>query len=190
MEQDITDWKNLWKVEKSTPIDINGLLKHINNLEKKGKLERITLLISIPLTIILLLTILPVFTNIYNLISITLISIGMLMILLQTYKSKFSSTNKNMLNNQEYAETLISKLKERILTTSRYMWIYAFLLISGLNFGYIDILEKFNISLISRIIGHLILSSAMLLLIYYLIEKRKKENNKEILPLIEFIDNL
>ncbi len=173
MEQDITNWQNLWKEEKSTPIDINGLLKHINNIEKKGKLERIVLLISIPTTIIVLITILPIFTNIYNLISIVLISISMLMILIQVYKSKFSSINENMLNNQKYTKTLISKLKERMLTTSKYMWIYAFLLISGLNFGYIDILEKFNMSLISRIIGHIILSSVMLLLMYYLIEKRK-----------------
>jgi len=190
MEQEIRNWQNLWKVEKSTPINLNELLKNINKIEKKGKIERILLIILIPLTIILLTIILPVFTNIHNLISITLISISMLMILIQAYKSKFSSTNEKMLNNQKYAESIISKLKNRMLTTSRYMWIYAFLLISGLNFGYIDILEKFNMTLLSRIIGHIILSSVMLLLMYYLIEKRKKENNKEILPLIEFIESL
>lgn len=191
MEQEISNWQNLWKEKKSSSLDINLLIKQLNNIEKKEKLERIVLLITVPITLIILATNLSIFSNTYYLISIILIGLGMLMILLQTYRSKNNLIENNSeLNNRKYIETLIFKLKERILTTSRYMWIYAFLLISGLNIGYIDILEKFNLPLSARIITHFVLTGIMCYLFYYGISKRKKKHKKEILPLIKLLENL
>ena len=131
MEQDITNWQTLWKEEQSTAIDINALIQRLNTLEKRGQLERIILLIAFPVTVLVLATLLYFITSLYYIIAIVLISLGMLMILLQVYRSKFSVVTKNMLDNKNYAETLISKLKERLLTTSRYMWVYCFLLITA-----------------------------------------------------------
>ena len=191
MEKDITSWQNLWKEEKSTPLDLSKLITHLNKIEKKGKLERIILLVAVPITIIVLATLLPLFSNINYLISITLISVGMLIILIQSYRSKYNLTiNDAELNNQTYIKNLIHKLKQRILTTSRYMWIYAFFLTLGLNIGYIDILQNFNVTLIIRIIIHVIFTGVMFYLMYYFIEKRKKENDKEIFPLVNFLENL
>lgn len=191
MEQDISNLQNLWKEEKSSYFDLNKLITQLNKIEKKGKLERIVLLISVPITIVILATLLPLFSNQNYLISILLMSLGMLMILIQTFRSKNNLIkNEHELNNQNYIETLIVKLKERMLTTSRYMWVYALLLITGLNIGYIDILEKFNIPLSAKIITHFMLSGVMLYLFYYGISKRKKKNNDEILPLINLLENL
>ena len=191
MDQDITKLQNLWKEEKSTSFDLNKLIKQLNNVEQKGKIERIALLISVPITIIVLATVLPVFSNTYYLISIILIGLGMFMILLQSYRSKNSLIkNQYELDNKNYIETLIFKLKERMLTTSKYMWIYAFLLIAGLNIGYIDILGKLNLPLSGRIITHFVISGVMFYLFYYGISKRKKKNKDEILPLIELLENL
>ena len=191
MEQDISNWQNLWNEEKSTSFDVNKLIQQLNKIEQKGKLERIALLITFPLTIIILAIMLPVFSNIYYLLFIILIGIGMLMLLLQSFRSKNNVIeNDSELSNRKYIETLIVKLKERMLMTSRYMWIYAFLLISGLNIGYIDILEKFNLPLSARIITHFILTGVMCYLFYYGISKRKKKHKKEILPLIKLLENL
>ncbi|WP_289043511.1 hypothetical protein [uncultured Olleya sp.] len=191
MEKDITNWQNLWKVEKSTPLDIIKLVENLNKIKKKGNLERIIILITIPITIVFLAILLPLFSNTNYLISIALISIGMLIILIQSYRSKYNFIiNDAELNNQTYIKNLIHKLKQRMLTTSRYMWIYAFFLILGLNIGYIDILQNFNATLIVRIIIHIIFTGVMFYLMFYFIEKRKKENNKEILPLVDFLENL
>lgn len=191
MEQDISNLQNLWKEEKSTSFDLNKLITQLNKIEKRGKLERIVLLISVPVTIIILATLLPISSNQNYLISILLMSLGMLMILIQSFRSKNNLIkNEYELNNQNYLETLIVKLKERMLTTSRYMWVYALLLITGLNIGYIDILEKFNLPLSAKIITHFMLSGVMLYLFYYGISKRKKKNNDEILPLINLLENL
>lgn len=191
MEQDISNWQNLWKEGKSTSIDMNKLIQQLNSIEQKGKLERIILLISTPITIILLMTILPVFSNIHYLIAIILIGLGMLTILIQSYRSKYNLIDNGVeLNNEMYIKTLIKKLKERMLTTSRYMWIYTFLLVLGLNIGYLDILEKFNHPLIAKIITHIVLTSVMFYIMYYGIEKRKKKHSNEILPLVEVLKNL
>jgi len=185
------NWQNLWKVEKSTPLDIRKLITTLNKIKKKGNLERIIILITIPITIVLLATFLPLFSNTNYLISIALISVGMLIILIQSYRSKYNFIiNDAELNNQTYIKNLIHKLKQRMLTTSRYMWIYAFFLILGLNIGYIEILQNFNVTLILRIIIHIIFTGVMFYLMYYFIEKRKKENDKEILPLVDFLENL
>lgn len=191
MEKDITDWQNLWKEEKSTPLDLSKLITHLNKIEKKGKLERIILLFAVPVTILVLATLLPLLSNIYYLTSVILISFGMIMILIQSYRSKFSLiSNDAELNNHKYIKNLIHKLKQRMLTTYRYMWFYTFLLVIGLNIGYLDILQKFNLSLLVRITIHLVFTIVMICIMYYSIEKRKKENNKSILPLIDVLDNL
>ncbi|SDR95019.1 hypothetical protein SAMN05216503_1491 [Polaribacter sp. KT25b] len=191
MEKDITNWQNLWKEEKSTPLDFGKLVTHLNKIEKKGKLERIILLVAVPITIIVLATLLPILSNIYYLISILIIGFGMIMILIQSYRSKYSLiSNDAELNNHKYIKNLIHKLKQRMLTTSKYMWFYTFLLVLGINIGYIDVLQKFNVSITLRIIIHVVFTVFMICVMYYSIEKRKKENNKGILPLIDFLENL
>lgn len=191
MEKDITNWQNLWKEEKSTPLDLSKLITHLNKVEKKGKLERIILLVAVPVTIIILATLLPILSNIYYLIAIVIISFGMIMILIQSYRSKYNLiSNDAELNNHKYIKNLIHKLKQRMLTTSKYMWFYTFLLVLGINIGYIDVLQKFNVSITVRIIIHIVFTVLMICVMYFSIEKRKKENNKGILPLIDFLENL
>ena len=191
MEKDITNWQNLWKEEKSTPLDLNKLITHLNKIEKKGKLERIILLVAVPITIIVLAIVLPIFSNMYYLITILIIGFGMIMILIQSYRSKYNLiSNDTELNNHKYIKKLIGKLKQRMLTTSRYMWFYTFLLVLGINIGYIDVLQKFNVSITIQIIIHVVFTVLMICIMYYAIKKRKKENNKDILPLIDFLENL
>lgn len=191
MEKDIANWKNLWKEEKSTPLDVSKLINLLNKIERKGKVERIILAITILITLVLLVTLLPVFSNKYYFASIVLIALGMIMILIQFYRTKYNLINKDAdLNNRKYIETLIDKLKQRMLITSKYMWVYTFLLILGLNIGYVDILKNFDLSILARISIHIIISGVMFFIMYYAIEKRKKKNNNGILPLIEFLENL
>lgn len=191
MDSDISNWQNLWKEEKSTPIDVNKLIRRLNKVEKKGKLERIILLLATPLILVFLATLLPILSNMYYLIFVILVGIGMTMILIQSYRSKYSFINNDIeLNNHRYIKSLINKLKQRMLTTSRYMWFYTFLLISGLNIGYIAVLQNLNLSIIIRISIHISLTGLILWFMYYSIKKRKKENNNEIVPLIDFLENL
>lgn len=191
MDNDITNWQNLWQEEKAKPINTDELIKNITSLEKKIKLEQIALLITFPITIVVLGILIPQLSNVYFIFGVVFIGLGMLMILVLLYKSRFSFNNDvTKLNNKTYTKTLISKLKRRMLVTSKYMWIYTFLLVLGLNLGYYGVLAKVNFSTISMVIIHLTLSGAMFFIMYFLIQKGKRKNNDEIVPLIELLEEL
>ncbi|NAS32071.1 hypothetical protein GTQ40_13880 [Flavobacteriaceae bacterium R38] len=189
MEQDIADWKNLWEEEKSSPINLDNLTKQLVKIEKKNKRDRILILITFPFTLIVLATILPLFKSYYYLFSIACICIGMLIILVQLYKSKIKKySDEKDFNNQEFIKSNIKSLKESVITTSKYMWIYTALFLLGLNIGYIEILK--SLDLLVRILIHSGVTLTILLFMYSGIKKRNKKNKKEILPLIDELQNL
>ncbi|WP_026809201.1 hypothetical protein [Arenibacter latericius] len=191
MDTKISNWKNLWKKEKSAPLDINKLISDLNKIEKKGRRERIALLIALPMTLILLLFLLPVLSNTYYLTAVSLIGLGMIMILIQIYKSKFGIIKNDVeLSNKKYIVNLIYKLKKQMLITSRYMWLYTLVLILGINIGYVTILENFGLSFFAKTIVHSVLSATMFTFMYLSISNRKKKNEERILPLIDFLENL
>lgn len=81
MDNDIKNLQDLWKTPQSKSMDTNQLISELNKNEKKGKVERIMMLLLFPLTIIGLLVLLPVLENGYFLTSVTIITIAMLMII-------------------------------------------------------------------------------------------------------------
>jgi len=190
MEQEITNWQNLWKTTLATPVDLNGLINHLNIIARKGKIERAALMTIVPITLIVLSTVLAIFSNVYYLISIILIGLGMLMILIQSYRSKHNKVDETMLSQPKNVANLIDKLQERKLTTSRYMWLYAFLLIAGLNIGYIAILEQFQLPLLGKIAVHVMLTAILFYIMYYNIKKRVQQNEQEITPLIKLLEDM
>ncbi|CAM1343007.1 hypothetical protein [Tenacibaculum amylolyticum] len=191
MEKEFTQWQNLWKQKAASPLDIEKLIDSLNQMEKKGKLERIILLIAIIGTFVLLAILLPILSNFYYATSFSLIGFGMLLILFQVYKSKLPVIQNNIeLTNHAYVQTLIKKLTRKMRITSIYMWIYTFLLISGMNIGYIEILQNFEATFSIKVLVHLLLSSVLLFGMYYSIQKRKQKNTAEIAPLIQLLESL
>ncbi|WP_394747842.1 hypothetical protein [Spongiimicrobium salis] len=188
MEDDITNWKSLWEEEKPSPFNITALIERLLRLEKKEKRERIFVLITFPLTLIFLGIVLPIFESNYFIIAISCIGIAMLMLLLQLYRSKLKHKDEVSFNNQAYIQENIKKLQGKMTTTSRYMWGYTFLLLLGLNIGYVEVLKSLNFAI--RVGIHAGLSIAILCFMFFSIRRRIKKNEKEILPLIDALKNL
>jgi len=189
MEQDISNWKNLWEEKKSSPLDVKTLINQLTRVEKKNNKERIILAISFPGTVLILLLFLPISKSYYYLTAILCIGLGMLLILWQLYKSKLKpSTQEGDLNNQNYIAATIKNLKRKMMITSKYMWIYTFLLLLGLNTGYIEVLQQLSIPL--RILIHVLLTLGILVFMYVGIKKRMLKNKKEIQPLIDELEDL
>jgi len=189
MENDIKDWQNLWQEQKSKPLNINEMIAQLNTIEKKGKTERLVLIIATPITIIILLFVLPVFESKFYFLAVLCVAIGMIMIVLQSYKSKFKLLSKEeSFSNQEFIKEKHVKLKEKIVTTSKYMWIYTALLISGINFGYLEIFKDFSMPF--RVGMHISFSVILFVLMYIGIKVKLKQNTKEIEPLIQKLEAL
>ncbi len=189
MEQDISNLKNLWDEKKSSPVDLDTLIIKLTKIEKKNKKERIFLLFAFPFTMIILAILLPIFQSNYYLLSIVFIGIGMFMILLQLYKSKLNNSNKEgSFSNQEFIKATIKSLKEKMITTSKYMWVYTFFLLLGLNTGYVQVLNTLSFPI--RILIHLILTLIIIFFMYLGIKKRKLKNKEDVLTLINELEDL
>ena len=189
MEQDISNLKNLWDEKKSSPVDLDTLIIKLTKIEKKNKKERIFLLFAFPFTMIILAILLPIFQSNYYLLSIVFIGIGMFMILLQLYKSKLNNSNKEGgFSNQEFIKATIKSLKEKMITTSKYMWVYTFFLLLGLNTGYVQVLNTLSFPI--RILIHLILTLTIIFFMYLGIKKRKLKNKEDVLTLINELEDL
>ncbi len=187
MIKNFEETKNLWQQVKSDSIDLDKLITELIKSDRKSKREKVLLLILFPLTLITLILLLPFTNSIYYLIAILLFGIGMLMILFQIYKSKIAAKKpEETLDNKNYVVHLIIVLNRKMEITSRYMWVYTFLLISGLNIGYVEALHGNN--LLIRIIVHIVLSFLLLWFMNSAIKKRIKKNEKEILPIIKKLE--
>jgi len=111
------------------------------------------------------------------------------MVLIQLYRSKGKITQeKDAFNNQEFIKTTVKSLKEKMITTSKYMWGYTFLLLLAFNIGYLEVLSTLNAPI--RIVIHLMITSAILFFMYAGIKKRVSKNKKDILPLIETLESM
>lgn len=188
MEEDISNWKNLWEEEKSNSFDVKSLIHQLTELERKEKKERVFVMIAFPVTLLILGLLLPIFESGYFIIAISCIGIAMLILLLQIYKSKLKNSNEASFDNQAYIKKSVKSLKGKMRTTSRYMWLYTFLLLLGLNVGYMEVLKNVNSPI--RIAIHAGLSLAILVFMYFGIQRRVKKNKRDILPLIQKLKTL
>ncbi|HPE54767.1 MAG TPA: hypothetical protein P5514_05030 [Bacteroidales bacterium] len=189
MDQSIKSLQELWHHKKVHLPDADMLITKLNQAESRSRHERLILWFSLPLTIVLLMILLPVFESAYFLFALLFSAFGMLMILWQMHKTKFSKIeNDAQFNNSEFIQHHISKLKRKMLITSRYMWIYAFLLLAGINIGYLEAIENLDIEV--RFLIHLTISGLLIFFFYKAIQKRKRNNIAELVPLIDLLKSM
>ncbi len=185
MEPDELNWSKLWLEKKATSFDTNQFIEQITFIEKQAKADRIKLTIGVPIVIVVLSFLFPILENNYYLVSIIFIFLGMLMILVQNYKNKSPLLNGNThFNNKDFINIQITKLKKRLTTASTCLWISAILLIIGFNVLCLQAFE--DMPLTFRIVFHLL----YIITIPFLIRQRMKRYNKQILPLIDKLENL
>lgn len=189
MSDELDKWKGLYQQKKANEIDIHSLIGGFNKIEKKQRRERIFLTIVFPITIYLLIQVMPSISNPYYLGAVVLMSFAMLFLLAMTYKNRVSKIDMTQkFNNKDFIENQISALKHRILITSKYMWIYAIILVAGINVGYIEALHYFSWPV--RILGHVGVSGMMLVGFYFGVKNKLKKYDKEVVPLIQQLESL
>jgi len=186
-DKDLQEWQSLWKEQASNPKDITTMMNQINQLEKKNKRGRIIMVINFIITISALSFLMPLMENPLYIISILFIGGAMLMIMYQMYKYKFNpAKSEEDFSNQQFLESHIQKLKAGMELTSKYMWVYGFLIIAGINLSYIPAFAGKEFGL--RLLIHLTVSVTIGILFAWSVQKRKKKNELEIVPLIEQLE--
>ncbi|MCI4670222.1 MAG: hypothetical protein MRZ79_18950 [Bacteroidia bacterium] len=190
MNDDLRDLQELWQGQESHTKDVSEMIQSLNAFEAKLKKEKRRLQVLFPGTMLFLLALTFLFPmSIYYLIGIGLIGIAMMMILLLVYRNSYPNVSPDQdLSNKEFLQDTIDKLKGRKLITSRYMYIYTFLLVLGINLAYVEVLQEAG--MIFRIFSHGFVTVILPIANIIAIRKREGKNNKELDPLIDQLERL
>lgn len=191
MDKEFQDLQKLWQAQESAPIDIQGLIQDLNKIEQQSRKERIYLKWAIPGTAFVLLALafgLPQVFMTY-IIGISMIILGMFMIYYLLYTQRMEKIKENQkISNKEFLEIQIAKLRQRMRVTSHYMWVYALLLIGGINIAYLGALSAMEMP--QRWMAHVGVTVVMIILFYITIRIRMKKYGDEIIPLITKLESL
>lgn len=183
MENELKEWQDLWQDQKLTHPDARDVIQRLAKVDRRDKIERWILVLVFPLTIFLLFSVLPNWDSIYYLIGISLMAIGMLMIIYLNFKNKFDKMpDVAVLNSKSFLKSQIEKLNAKIRITSKYMWVYAFFILAGINVAYLEALSPLSIPI--RLAMHFFVTIPMIIGMYFGIKGRMKKYEKDVKPLI------
>ena len=189
MKDELKNWQQSWQQEEAPLPDSNTLLQMLNKMEAKASRERVLILLAFVLTIGFLIWVLPLFQSAYFITGFSLIALAMVILLIRLFMHKLRPVNRiDLLDNKTFLQQQIKSLRWRMRTTAVYMWVYAFLLMAGINIVYLDALS--DLSLSGRLVAHGGASLFILIIFGWGVRKRLKKYCQELLPLITTLEDM
>ncbi len=189
MKDELKNWQQSWQQEEAPLPDSNTLLQMLNKMEAKASRERVLILLAFVLTIGFLIWVLPLFQSAYFITGFSLIALAMVILLIRLFMHKLRPVNRiDLLDNKTFLQQQIKSLRWRMRTTAVYMWVYAFLLMAGINIVYLDALS--DLSLSGRLVAHGGASLFILIIFGWGVRKRLKKYRQELLPLITTLEDM
>ncbi len=189
MKDELKNWQQSWRQEKAPLQDHNTILQMLNKMEASANRERGLILLAFVLTIGFLIWVLPLFQSAYFITGFSLIALAMVILIVRLFMHKLKPANRfDLLNNKAFLQQQIKSLRWRMRTTAVYMWVYAFLLIAGINIIYLDALS--DLSLSGRMVAHGGASLFILIIFGLGVRKRLKKYRQELLPLINTLKDM
>lgn len=190
---ELDDFQKLWQKQsanQSIP-DPEQTLAGIQEFHRKVRRERNGLSLSFAFTFVFLTATFWMYRDMLYVIGILIIMGAMSFILILMWKNKLRMTGSQFeLSNQQFLSSNIDFIQKRRTITARYMPVYAFLLILGINVGYIDILGLMDLPSLVRIGVHIGLSLMMMLFFYIGIKNHLKKFDKKLAPLLSSLKSM
>lgn len=191
MEEQIINWKNMWKEQKSYAPNSNELIGRLNQIERNAKNQRIKLLIvSTVLIVACSVGLSELLANKYYLISFILLLTGIIIKLTPLYKTKYGIIKKESdLNNHNFIKKLTAKTDFK----TKHLLIYMSIIVLALNIALLGLSENgtifnFEINNENKVFFHL--GTIVLFIFAYISNKRNLDNSKkETLKLISDLEN-
>ena len=189
MKDELKNWQQNWQQEKAPLPDSNTLLQMLNKMEARASRERVLILLAFVLTIGFLIWALPLFKSAYFITGFSLIALAMVILLVRLFMHKLKPANRiDLLDNKAFLQQQIKSLRWRMRTTAVYMWVYAFLLMAGINIVYFDALS--DLSITGRLWAHGCASLFIIVIFVWGVRRRMKKYRQELLPLIEALEDM
>lgn len=183
METNFNDIQQLWQSQKAKSMDLSGLIQQLKATEKKQKLEWLIALACTPITVILLVFLLPLKDSPLGILTIFIISFGMAWVIWLNSKSLLGQVeDSERYSQREFLEEQLRKLNLRGKIIQTHMITYGFLIAIAINLGYLAVLSslEWEFRLISHIGATLMIAGIM----WITIKKKKKKFEVESGPAI------
>lgn len=184
---ELNDLQQLWQGQSaghSIP-EPEQTLSGIQEFHRKVRRERRWLTLSFIFTFLFLTATFWMYHSTLYVIGILTVFGAMTFMLVLIWKNRLQMDGSQFdLSNQQFLSSNIDFIQRRRALTARYMPVYGFLLILGINVGYIDILGLMDLPSLVRIGIHMGLSLVMILFFRVGIKKHLKKFDLKLTPLL------
>jgi hypothetical protein len=184
---ELDDLQQLWQRQSTAqPIpDPEQTLAGIRQFHEKVRRERRGMTISFVFTLLFLSSTFWMYREPLYIIGILIIFVAMFFLMALMWKNRLRMEGSSFeLSNQAFLSANIEFIQKRRAITTRYMPIYAFLLILGINIGYIDLLQLMDLGPLARIGIHLGLSLLMVVFFRIGVRKHLEKLDRQLAPLL------
>lgn len=189
METNFNDIQQLWQSQKASNFDLGGLIKQMKATEKKQKMEWIIGLACTPITILILVLVLPLKDSILGILTLVLISLGMAWVIWLNSKSLLKKVeDSESYSQRNYVEDQLRKLNLRGKIIQKHMITYGVLLALAINLGYLEVLSPLELKF--RLMAHIGATLFVAGIMWFTLRKKRRTFEKESRPMIKQLEKL
>jgi len=189
MQTNFNDIQQLWQSQKADNLDLTGLIQQMKATEKKQKKEWMIGLACTPITILILVLVLPLKDSILGILTLVLISFGMAWVIWLNSKSLLKKVeDSESYSQRNYVEDQLRKLNLRGKIIQKHMITYGVLLAVAINLGYLEVLSP--LALQFRLLAHLGATLFVAGIMWFTLRKKKSKFETESQPMIRQLEKL
>jgi len=189
MQTNFNDIQQLWQSQKADNFDLTGLIQQMKATEKKQKKEWMIGLACTPITILILVLVLPLKDSILGILTLVLISFGMAWVIWLNSKSLLKKVeDSESYSQRNYVEDQLRKLNLRGKIIQKHMITYGVLLAVAINLGYLEVLSPLPLQY--RLLAHLGATLFVAGIMWFTLRKKKSKFETESQPMIRQLEKL
>jgi 1,4-dihydroxy-2-naphthoate octaprenyltransferase len=183
METNFNDIQQLWQSKKASDFDLPALIQQLKATEKKQKLEWMIALACTPITIIILVYVLPLKDSLLGVLTLLVIAFGMAWVIWLNSKALLRTVeDSESYSQRSFVEDQLRKLQLRGKIIQKHMITYGLLIAFAINLGYLEVLSPLSVEF--RILAHLGATGMIAGVMWYTLRKKKKTFENESRPMI------
>ncbi len=183
METNFNDIQQLWQSKKASDFDLPALIQQLKATEKKQKLEWMIALACTPITMIILVYVLPLKDSFLGVLTLLVIAFGMAWVIWLNSKALLRTVeDSESYSQRSFVEDQLRKLQLRGKIIQKHMITYGLLIAFAINMGYLEVLSPLSVEF--RILAHLGATGIIAGVMWYTLRKKKKTFEHESRPMI------
>lgn len=180
MDEQITEWGQLWRQQASNDFDIEHLINKLKKMNRYALIQKIFFFIVVIFALYSMFTHLTL--NVQQILAISVFAIGSLAVIIPLFRIKINFKNKN---TQTFIESNIDCLKRKLKIPKVHFLIFIICSVLAINIGGFNQFE----SNLFQIVFH-ISTLIILAILWYARKVGIKNYESEILPVIEKLERM